>query len=283
MVSEPSIEDVRDLMHGAGIDVRAVAAIPGGWASWTFDIDGAWILRIARRQDVAAAHRRELRLLPLLADAVSFAVPRPEHVGEWAGHVFLAYRKIAGRALEPGDAVIEVAAMLRALHGFPADVARNALGCAGTTEEWRHGYADLWRETSTSALPLLDGELRDVLAARYAAFLAGAGDFTPVLVHRDLGVEHVLVDPATRRPVGLIDFEDAAVGDPAIDFAGLLASLGGRRTQEVLDAYGGPVGLERVRDYWWIGSLHAVLYGVRFDDAAIRDDGIAGLRGRLLG
>jgi aminoglycoside phosphotransferase (APT) family kinase protein len=35
------------------------------------------------------------------------------------------------------------------------------------------------------------------------------------LVHRDLTPEHVLVD-ARGSVVGLIDFEDATVGDPAI-------------------------------------------------------------------
>lgn len=245
-------------------------------------MDGTWILRIARRPEVVAAHQRELRLLPLLADAMPFAVPRPVHSGEWCGHVFLTYRLIAGRPLQRHDVVVEVTEMLRALHGFPTDVARDALGCAGTTVEWRSGYAYLWEETARTVLPLLDGELRGALIQRYDGFLDRAADFTPVLVHRDLGAEHVLVDPATRRPVGLIDFEDAAVGDPAIDFAGLLTALGERRTRAVLDAYAGEVRLDRVRDYWWIGSLHAVLHGVRTSDAGIRDDGIAGLRARLL-
>jgi aminoglycoside phosphotransferase (APT) family kinase protein len=42
------------------------------------------------------------------------------------------------------------------------------------------------------------------------------------LVHNDLGPEHVLVDEETTLPIELIDFESAWVGDPAIDFVGLM-------------------------------------------------------------
>ncbi len=42
------------------------------------------------------------------------------------------------------------------------------------------------------------------------------------LAHNDLCADHVLVDPATGRLAGIIDFADAMVGDPVLDFVGLL-------------------------------------------------------------
>ncbi len=99
-------------------------------------------------------------------------------------------------------------------------------------------------------------------------------------MHADLGTEHVLVDAATSRPVGLIDFEDATIGDPAIDFVGCYADLGPAGTAEVIAAYG-PVDMNRVRDYWWLGSLQAILHGVHVEDADITEAGIDGLRASL--
>jgi aminoglycoside phosphotransferase (APT) family kinase protein len=43
----------------------------------------------------------------------------------------------------------------------------------------------------------------------------------PVFSHNDLGIEHVLIDPGTWTVTGIIDWSDAAIVDPAIDF-GLL-------------------------------------------------------------
>jgi aminoglycoside phosphotransferase (APT) family kinase protein len=45
-----------------------------------------------------------------------------------------------------------------------------------------------------------------------------------VLIHGDLGAEHVLVDG--DRITGVIDWGDAAIGDPAVDHGRLMRDLG---------------------------------------------------------
>ncbi len=42
-----------------------------------------------------------------------------------------------------------------------------------------------------------------------------------VLLHADLGGEHLLIDPDTSRVTGIIDWTDMEWGDPARDFSGL--------------------------------------------------------------
>ena len=59
-----------------------------------------------------------------------------------------------------------------------------------------------------------------------------------VLAHGDLGAEHVLVDPATWRVTGIIDWSDAAVADPAAEAGRLLRDLGPDRLATVLDGMG---------------------------------------------
>jgi aminoglycoside phosphotransferase (APT) family kinase protein len=56
-----------------------------------------------------------------------------------------------------------------------------------------------------------------------------------VLCHNDLGGEHVLVDPVTWSITGIIDWTDAAVGDPAADVGRLVRDLGRESAGGVLD------------------------------------------------
>ena len=58
--------------------------------------------------------------------------------------------------------------------------------------------------------------------------------------HNDLGIEHVLVDPATLAVTGIIDWADAAITDPACDLALIYRDLGPAALAGVLDHYAGP-------------------------------------------
>jgi aminoglycoside phosphotransferase (APT) family kinase protein len=274
--------DIRPLLQSLGMTATHVEQIGGGWASDTFAVDDSWIIRVARTAEVALAHRRERRLLPELAGALPFAVPEPRHVGEWRGRTYLAYAMIPGRELQPTDDWLATAGMLRALHDFPTDRAADLLGIDGDPLLlWRKSYVDLWQPIQRHALPLLDPELRAAVTNRYETFLDAPLDLSPTLVHGDLGTEHILVPPGSDCPAALIDFEDATVGDPAIDFGGLLSTLGPAATERIIAAYGRPVSWPRLWFYWWMGSMHAVLYGVRTGDYAIVRDGVTGLRERL--
>ena len=55
------------------------------------------------------------------------------------------------------------------------------------------------------------------------------------LVHNDLGLEHLLVGPGPQELAGIIDFEDATIGDPAIDLVPFVAAFGRDALVELLD------------------------------------------------
>jgi aminoglycoside phosphotransferase (APT) family kinase protein len=80
----------------------------------------------------------------------------------------------------------------------------------------------------------LDGpaEMVDLL---HATVPAPAG--RRVLAHADLGAEHLLEQDGVLT--GVIDWSDAAVTDPALDFARLYRDFGTEFLGEALDAYGG--------------------------------------------
>jgi aminoglycoside 2''-phosphotransferase len=271
-------------------EVGDVRPILGGWAYWTFEVDSEWVFRFPRTDHVALAAESEQRLLPALAAHVDFEVPVPRWSGVCGGRPFFGYRKLPGRPLRASDverepAVVErLAAMLRRIHSFDVDTAKRLLRVEGSVLGWHRRYQDLRAAAVPQVVDLLDPHTASLIEKGFSSLLDGRLVFTPTLIHRDLGTDHILVDEATARPVGIIDFEDADVGDPAIDFVGFWITLGPERTQPLLDTYRGDLDanfIERIKTYWWIGSLHAVLYGLAQKDQTIMDDGVTGLRQRL--
>jgi aminoglycoside phosphotransferase (APT) family kinase protein len=57
---------------------RPVTVVQAGLDSHVLDVDGEWIVRIARRANIETHYKAEVALLGELAHTVSLPVPRPE-------------------------------------------------------------------------------------------------------------------------------------------------------------------------------------------------------------
>ncbi len=276
--------------------LRAASIVPilGGWANWTFEVDGCWILRFPRTETVAGSTARELAVLPILESVMTVAIPSPRWIGEWNGRPFFGYRKILGWPLSAEDPArnaglaSQLARTIGELHSVDLDRVRTRLGIDGSKAEWTGRYEELRRQSASAVFPLLSTKEQEHLKVVFDRFLARGFDFEPVLVHRDLGSDHILIDSEDGTLSGLIDFEDVTIGDPAIDFVGLQIALGQDQTREIVKVYGSALAgviddafFQRVTDYCWIGSLHAVLHGVATENHQILVDGLDGLKQRL--
>ena len=69
-----------------------------------------------------------------------------------------------------------------------------------------------------------------------------------VVAHTDLGAEHILTDGTTVS--GIIDWTDAAVTDPAVDFARLYRDFGPTVVEQTMRVYGGLAGAHRRIEYY---------------------------------
>jgi aminoglycoside 2''-phosphotransferase len=79
--------------------------------------------------------------------------------------------------------------------------------------------------------PLLDAPLRENVTNLYESY--GKPDhfrYQRSLLHGDLWPDHILCDPRTRRPCGIIDFNDVTVGDPDFDLMPLYGAYGPEQT-----------------------------------------------------
>lgn len=178
---------------------------------------GDLVVRVGGRPDVV----REARLLAVVGRHVSLPVPQPRFVDEDRG--VLAYplvpgTPLIGRAPPQGSAYL-LGRFLRELHG----VEHAAVVDLVPTEEPTPGE---WLQDLAGPPGLLD-----LLRAAVPPPARNR-----VLAHADLGAEHLL----ERRGelTGVIDWSDAALTDPALDFARLYRDFGPRFLDDTLRAYG---------------------------------------------
>jgi len=232
--------------------------------------DDAWVFRFPRRASVEATLALEIELLPLLHDALPVEVPRFEHVSR--DPLFVAYPLIGGDPLVDEDPA-GIAGFLSALHG----IAPETLPLA--RPDWREEYVERCGRFAQSVVPLLDVDERS-RAEQLFAEAAGLTEFDPVPIHADLLPEHMRCRHG--RLAGVIDWGDACVGDPALDFAWLLHAH--PHAEEVVAAYSGPLDdayRERARFYYRLEPWVAARYGLVTAQPAQVDRGLRGIRERL--
>jgi aminoglycoside phosphotransferase (APT) family kinase protein len=264
-----------------GLEGDRLVQIGDGWDSEVHVVDGTWVIRIPRRPKVAARVHAEVALLAELGAALPIAVPRVEAAAA-DGSGWLAYRWIEGEPIGPGAPAADVAAFLSALHRFPVERAAE-LGVA--YPDWEADMGALLDDFARRVSPLLDPHERVLAARRFAAFRADPASFSfrPALIHADLGPEHLLCGPDGRL-VGVIDWTDARIGDPALDFAWLLNGLGPGFARDLLASYEeetDPGLTQRAAFFHLLGPWHEVAYGPDLGLTGSVESGLAGVRERL--
>jgi aminoglycoside phosphotransferase (APT) family kinase protein len=174
--------------------------------------DDEWVFRFPRRPQITEVLRMEIALLPSLADSLPVAIPRFDHIS--TEPLFVGYRVIRGTPLVDEDGQ-GVRAFLDALHSFDAS--------ASPLErpDWIASYRAQCDEFERLVVPLLDIDER-AAASRLFGEVETLVGFEPALLHADLLPEHLLVHDG--RLAGVIDWGDARIGDPALDYAWLLSA-----------------------------------------------------------
>ena len=276
-----------------GHDVESSRVIEDGWDSIVFDVDGKTIVRVPRRAEVVEWIRKEAKLLPKLAAKLPVAVPEFEVIHE-SGVFFVSYRKLPGDRLdtvlqEGADATriaSDLGRFLAALHALPvAQVSGVGFGEA-KQDSWLAAERAVAEQCERQVFPLLDSSERLRARRMFSDFLdRDASGVEPALVHADLGPAHILCDMS--GVTGIIDWSDARIGDPAIDFGWLLHSTDPAFTTGLLEAYRAAGGLaeddltRRSLYYHRVGPWHEVLYGQLTGQQRSVDTGLQGIRARL--
>jgi aminoglycoside phosphotransferase (APT) family kinase protein len=251
-----------------------VTRLGGGWDHELFSVGSEWILRFPRRPERVAWLTREIQVTAVVAQTLGSMIPVFERIGEPCDafpYPFVGYRRLPGVGADQAHAVnlarlaADIGALLAAVHRVdPCQV-------PPTPDGWEYEpWGELRREladVADRARPLLGPGL----LSRAEPYLAGQVAEPPQdgprrFIHNDICPAHLVIDPGTGRLNGLIDFTDAMIGEPALDFAGLIG-LGGRRfISRVAASYDLPLGngfgaklewLSRVLTLTWLADAAA--------------------------
>jgi aminoglycoside phosphotransferase (APT) family kinase protein len=257
--------------------VETIAALGQGLDHTAYEVNGELIVRRSH-EPRAAAVEREATLLKVVRDLSPLPVPDPVFVDPDAG--VIAYRKLPGAPLldHPVPDSMRLATPLgefvASLHQTPtAWVEPLAPAEAYPLADRLNDAADEY-EQAAAAMPA-------TARRSVETFLAAALPPEPDAVafcHNDLGAEHILVDIASHTITGVIDWSDAAITDPAIDFARAYRDLGPPVAEAMLAHHRGPsVNWERVAFYARCALIEDIAYGLRTGDRRYTDTGLAHL------
>jgi aminoglycoside phosphotransferase (APT) family kinase protein len=264
------------------LEIRDVRAIEDGWDSLVLEVNGEYVFRFPRRPEVEEWVEREILLLPELAETLPVDVPRFDFVAR-NGLLCVGYRKLVG---EPAGADLcehsaeDLGRFLAVLHRFPVERTRGLGVPYFDPAAWRAHFEGFCGDLRRRVLPLLAHSERERAEELFAE--VSRLDFEPVLVHGDLGPEHVLVRDG--RVAGVIDWSDARVGDPALDFAWCLHGTSKAAADAIAQSYRlDSATRERSLFYRRLGPWYEVVYGLDTDQPRFVESGLAGIRARLPG
>lgn len=194
-----ALHAVREQLPALGC--RRATHLGSGWGADVYRLDDRLVARFPRTEEAARWVDFDQAVLGLVTASLvsAFAVPAlvaRGKAGSYFPYDFLICEFVPGveadRLTAPAAEALaaDLGRALSRIHAVPVDDARTA----GLREvDWDDsGYA---------------GPLR--------------------FVHGDFRHGNILVDPATGRLTGVIDWGNAAVGDPALDFMALCCGAGG--------------------------------------------------------
>ncbi|NHN55041.1 phosphotransferase [Calidifontibacter sp. DB0510] len=264
----PEPTDPRGLLPDryAGLPLRRLGA---GWDNVGYALGDDLLMRVSllvTPSARAAAVTRDRLLLNAIPSYAGVTIPSVTWADPPAGVTIgpLVTGAVAATVptLDPEVFGASVGRFLRHLHDVPV----TAIPVDLSTWSARVGHARAAASVADLPLAPADRALIDSVLARPLP-----APVPPVLVHNDLGEDHLFVGESGELS-GVIDWSDAAADDPARDFALVLFDFGERAFQAALSAYGGDLALaDRARWFAARAGVEGVGHRIRHGEGGVRE------------
>jgi aminoglycoside 2''-phosphotransferase len=236
--------------------------IDEGWDHGVIILDNNLVFRFPLDQEYQALLEHEIAILEFLRGKVAVRIPRYRYVAP--AHAFAGYDIIPGTQLTtpvfnnlaPDDydcLVTQIADFLSVLHTLDTHVEP----ISSTSPSYLpDDQAEVRKSVQKDLLPILNPEdyriVQEIMTTTDNLLLQ---TLPAVFIHNDLYGRHMLWDEQAKR-LGVIDFSDRCLGDPAVDFNELY-EFGAQFVHDVYRHYTGPKDdnfLERAWKYQrWAG------------------------------
>ena len=205
-----------------------------------------WLFRFPKYDEVSLNLDKEVALLPTVSSSVELAIPNFEYVGKIMGRTYVGYRMIKGKVLSPKTYATlpresqkrltsQLAKFLDALHSIPLSIAKSA---GVTTNDMARTYKDELFAAREFIFPQLSKTQQSLISSWYEDYLSNEEnfDYECRLLHADLSEEHILFDEKKAELVGIIDFGDLVISDPAYEFKFLFEEYGLGFVKDIVEA-----------------------------------------------
>ena len=274
------------------LKIEKVQPMQHGWDSFVVSVNDEYVFRFPLRPMVEKMLRREILLLPELA--IELPVPIPNFKYIWQGseeqqQMFVGYPMIQGIPLSkfpPFESTRkeEIAKLLghtlSILHSYSLEKAVEAGQKPKNIEIWKESYREMLDKHKNKSFHLMGPDIQKKSVEIFDEVLENDDffRFKLVLIHGELAPDaHILWNPETEEITGIIDWGDVRIGDPALDFTGLLCDCGPEFTKMVLANYENnkdPTMLDRAAWYMKLFGFYFIEYGQTIDDDSYIEEGL---------
>ena len=233
-------------------------------AAWS--AGGAWVVRLAKHAPAAEGLRREACFLPGIADRLPLSIPRPTYHRVADDLHASVHRLVHGEALTRDRFLSleasarkrcarQVAEFLVALQRIDPRIAER---CGIERLDHVAYYRDARVHAETHVFPHLTPADRAWAESLFESFSPPVASEEPVVLHHDLGPEHVLWNPARQAVVGILDFGDMTIGERARDLVLLWEDYGLEFVRDFLRGFPSPDPARLLQRMYRIYELAAV-------------------------
>jgi aminoglycoside 2''-phosphotransferase len=239
-------------------------------------VNNEWVFRFAKDEWAKRSLLNETRILSLVRAFVSVDVPLFEYQEE----DLVVYRLIHGEPLQRNDILQldeplqnhlaeQIGTFLHQLHSIPHQVLDQEGIPFSDAVRSRNDWLGLFHDVEEELFPLLMTQAKDWIRRHFAPVLEDklSFDHEPTMIHGDLAAYHLLFHREMHRLTGVIDFGTAGRGDPATDFALIIAAFGESFLHR-MDPFYPQMSKVLDRARFWAGTLELqwALGGLRSHD-----------------
>lgn len=275
----PGLTDYQAALQKQHPDLEIVTAELNtlGQSSDILVINAELIFRFPRYAAGIQQLETEVQLLQALQGKLPLSIPNPRYVqlSNEPGACWVGYALIKGEPLWredmhqlSGDAqqyyAQQLGDFLRTLHQIPtADLP--SLPDDDQVEFWQ----DFYDQVQAKLFQFMRPDATHDIQAHFETYFNNVQQYAyqRALRHGDFGTVNVLHDATIPTITGIIDFGEAALGDPALDYAALQAGYGADFVKLVVndEAYLAKI-TPRIEFYMGTYALFEALHGYDHDD-----------------
>ncbi|HSG41854.1 MAG TPA: phosphotransferase [Anaerolineales bacterium] len=230
-------EHIQQVRTAIPFEVTSVKVHDGGDDFLVFEINSEWMFRFPRNDASRIAGKKEMQFLAKFKPLSPLPIPDYQYVGDG----FAGYAKICGRQLsdeifqefstDTYETIAEqLGSFLSVLHKFPLVEAEEL----GLMRGWDGTHHKNGRVFLNKVAPLLSSSARNKAIRCMEDLLAD--EFTGRVIHGDFYLpDHVFFDES-KNQLGVIDFTDVNIYDPAHDLQSVV-EIGGEAFFESVMKY----------------------------------------------